>query len=190
MLTPENQTEYRVKKRLNTVTKNWIKETWKKYPPEWFVTLLWNDLPTSAVTSSSHTRHFRNVLLCSLCKVKKCRRLPQFPERLGLTVFQERTLIQGDKTTFHTHIHISNTKGIWTSEEEVESFIRNIVGSKVDRLLKSDTKHNRGVVARKWIPEQHMSYNFKEIDRKRNQQITRFTQDSDLLLDVETSDFI
>ena len=34
--------------------------------PQWFITLLWNDLPTRSETAISDSRHFRNVFLSSL----------------------------------------------------------------------------------------------------------------------------
>ena len=36
------------------------------FQPQWFITLLWNDLPTRSETATSHSRHFRNVFLTSL----------------------------------------------------------------------------------------------------------------------------
>jgi len=182
--------EPRRKRKLSSTTKSWVWNTWRQYSPEWFVTLLWNDLPTSPVTASSHTRHLRNVLLCNSCGVGRCDRLPDFPDRLGLTFFQERTEVQGSKVTFHTHVHISNSNNRWNSPEELHYYLRYVIGSRVDKLLKSDTKHNEGVVVKRWVEENHMSYNFKEMERQRKSNLTRYVQDNDLLLDVENSDLL
>ena len=175
--------------KLHGATKDWIRNTWKQYPPEWFITLLWNDLPTDPVVASSHTRHFRNVLLCDLLKCRNCSSVPDFPDRLGITAFQERTETQG-KITFHTHLHLSNTNGHWSSEEELHCYLRYVIGKKVQKLLKTDTPGNKGVVVLPWVEEQHMTYNFKEMNRKHQVQLTRYIQDGDLLLDVERSDLL
>jgi hypothetical protein len=176
-------------KRLNTNTREWVWNTWKQFPPEWFVTLLWNDLPTSPVTSSSHSRHFINVLLCNLYGCNKCSSVPEFPHRLGITAFQERTETQG-KVTFHTHLHLSNTNGHWDSREELGFYLRSTVGKKVQKLLKTTTYGNQGVTVKRWSPERHMTYNFKEMNRQRHLKLIQFVQDGDLLLDVERSDLL
>lgn len=44
-----------------------IRDQWdNNFQPQWFITLLWNDLPTRSETAISHSRHFRNGLLTSL----------------------------------------------------------------------------------------------------------------------------
>ena len=182
--------EYRNKKLLDRTTREYVLNTWNQFQPEWFVSLLWNDFPTSPVTSVSHTRHLRNVLLCDLYKVNRCSSLPVFPDRLGLTVFQERTEVQGSKVTFHTHIHISNTGGLWSTPEALEVYLRYNIGKRVKKLLKTDTQYNEGVTVKKWIAERHRSYNFKEQQSQQSKRLTRFTQDRDLLLDVENSDLL
>ena len=48
---------------LNTPAKKWSWNTWNQYQADWFLTLLWNNLSTSDITSSSHTRHFINPTL-------------------------------------------------------------------------------------------------------------------------------
>ena len=39
------------KKPLEFVSQNYIWDTWKQYTPEWFVTILWNDMPTCPITT-------------------------------------------------------------------------------------------------------------------------------------------
>ena len=176
-------------RRLNRTTKDWVWNSWNQYPPEWFITLLWNDLPTDPIKASTHSRHFRNVFLCNLYTTNQCSKVPKFPDRLGITVFQERTETQG-KITFHSHFHLSNTNGRWSNHEEVKFYLKHKIGKRVMKLLKSDTPGNEGIKALDWVQERHMAYNFKEIDRKRYVQMTRYTQDGDLLLDVELSDLL
>ena len=182
-------------------TKKWIWNTWEKYPPEWFVTILWNDLPTSPITSESHTRILRNMLLCETSGIKRCGDLPEFPDRLGITAFQERTEIQTGKVTYHTHLHLYNSlsgsaiisdphEGRWQHKNQVHFLIRHKLGKKIQKMLKSTTKGNEGVVVKPWNKEHHMYYNLKEMERQKKKVFTRYTQDKDLLLDIENSDLL
>ena len=175
---------------LNITTKNWIWNTWEQFKPEWFVTILWNDLPTSPITSSSHTRHLRNKILCDVTGIKRCGDLPDFPDRLGITAFQERTESQKGQVTFHTHLHLYNCKSTLNSAEQVHFLIRYKIGNRIEKLLKSNTKGNEGVVVREWEEEHHRYYNLKEMERQKKKVLTRYTQDNDLLLDFENSDLL
>ena len=177
-------------KNLNITTKKWIWNTWEQYKPEWFVTILWNDLPTSPITSSSHTRHLRHKILCEVSGVKRCGDLPDFPNRLGITAFQERTEMQKGQVTFHTHLHLYNCQSKLNSEDQVHFLIRYKVGNRIEKLLKSNRKANEGVVVRKWDEEHHRYYNLKEMERQKKKVLTRYTQDNDLLLDFENSDLL
>ena len=186
---------------LNIATKRWIWNTWEQYTPEWFVTILWNDYPTSPITSASHTRHLRNKLLCEICGVSRCGDLPDFPNRLGITAFQERTESQNGKVTFHTHLHLYDheqrvgkdcqpSASRFSSEDHLHYIIRYKVGSKVQKLLKSTTNGNDGVVVKRWVEDHHRYYNLKEMERQKKKTLTRYTQDGDLLLDIENSDLL
>ena len=188
-------------KSLNLQTKKWIWNTWDKYRPEWFVTILWNDMPTSPITSSLHTSVLRNKLLCEVTGKKRCGDLPDFPNRLGLMTFQERTEMQNGKITFHTHMHIYNSSSAsaivadphhkeMNSEDTVHYLIRYKVGSKIQKLLKSTTKGNEGVVVRKWEEDHHRYYNLKEMKNQKRKVLTHYLQDKDLLLDFENSDLL
>ena len=79
---------------LNSGCKKWIFNTWHQYHPEWFITLLWNDCPMDPVIGSSYTRIFRRMMLECYFGVKNMSKVPEFPQRLGLMTFQERTLSQ------------------------------------------------------------------------------------------------
>ena len=175
---------------LNNATRRMIFDVWEKYTPDWYVNLLWNDMPTDAIKSSSHTRHLRNVILCKTSGVSKCSRIPELPNRVGMTCFQERTIQQSGKVTFHTHIHLFNASSVWSDEDHLNFFIKYVCGQKVVKLLKSDTLYNKGVVVKRWMEDYHPSYNFKENDRQKYIKMCRYTQDKDLLLDVQNSDFI
>ena len=186
---------------LNNSTKKWIWNTWNKYPPEWFVTILWNDMPTSSITSTSHTKHLKNKILCEVTGKKRCEDLPDFPDRLGITAFQERTESQKGQVTFHTHLHLYNSSsgssvitdpqdGLWQNSQQLHFLIRHKLGTKIQKLLKSTTPGNEGVVVKRWNEENHRYYNLKEMERQKKKVLTRYTQDNDLLLDVMNSDLL
>ena len=174
---------------LNSRCKKWIFNTWHLYQPEWFITLLWNDCPTDPVKASSHTRILRRMMLEKYFGVKNMSKVPEFPDRPGMMTFQERTVSQTGKVTFHTHMHLSNTDGCWESKRDVEEFVRKS-GANVKKLLKTTKKGNKGVESIAWHQDHHMYYNLKEHQRQKKITLTRYLQDGDLLLDYENSDLI
>jgi len=190
---------------LNRSLTEWILKTWDKYPPEFFLTILWNDMPTDPITAQSHTRHTRNLLLREATGVKRCGDIPTFPHRLGITAFQERILNEKGKVTYHTHMHLYNNSRtgsaiitdpkqvIWNSASELQFVLQYKIGPKIKKLLKSTTPGNEGVVVKRWNKTHHQTYNFKEIkrqERKRFAVAARYAQDKDLFLDVLNSDLI
>ena len=86
-----------------------IRDQWENnVQPQWFITLLWNDLPTQSETVISHSRHFRNVFLTSLLN-QPLKKLPESPFRPHLVFFHERkpVITKGRQiTAFHTHLHL------------------------------------------------------------------------------------
>ena len=153
---------------LNSRCKKWIFNTWHLYQPEWLITLLSNDCPTDPVKASSHTRILRRMMLELYFGVKNMSKVPEFPDRLGMMIFHERTVSQAGKVTFHTHthLHLSNTDCRWASNRDVEEFVR-ISGANVKKLLKTTSKGNKGVDAKAWHQDQHMYYNLKEHQRQK-----------------------
>ena len=102
--------------------KHWIFYNWKIHQPKWFITLLWNDLPTDPIQVINHSRHFKNVFLTKLYGVNKCSKLKDFPNRLGMMFFQERKEMynKGRRLiSFHTHLHLYNTTELLTNIESV-----------------------------------------------------------------------
>lgn len=196
----------KIMNKLNRAYVKWILNTWDEYNPEWFVTVLWNDMPTDQITAASHTRHLRNKILCETTGIKKCGKLPEFPHRLGMTVFQERTMNPKGKVTFHTHMHLYNTSSgsaifsdpqpRWDNPSQLHFLLRYNLGSKIQKLLKSTTSGNEGVVVKKWVKEHHEAYNFKEVARQQKLPIRnyaeacKYAQDKDILLDVMNSDLL
>ena len=186
-------------KPLDYVSRNYIWNTWEQYTPEWFVTILWNDMPTCPITASSHTSKLRNLFLCEVCGVKKSEKIPSFPNRVGLTSFQERALTDSGKVVFHTHWHIYNCNPSWSqdlphplikSAEGVHLLIRYKVGSKIRKLLKTTSKGNKGVTVEKWCEDHHRHYNLKELQRQKRMQMQKYLQDDNMLFDYENSDLL
>ena len=195
---------FKIMDNLNRETTKWILNTWDRFHPEWFVTILWNDSPTDPILAGSHTRHLRNKILCETTGIKKCGKLPRFPHRLGMTAFQERTINTKGQTTFHTHLHLYNTRSgsavladpqdlLWDNPSQLHFVLRYKLGTKVQKLLKSTTKGNEGVVVERWNEEHHQTYNMKEMTRQKHRRFARacrYAQDPDLLLDVMNSDLL
>ena len=178
-------------KDISSKLEHWIFYNWKLHPPEFFITLLWNDLPTSQERVSSYQRKFRNVFLTKLyhlSKTSKLKSLP-FPKRTGMMIFNEKKEVFTSKSnrpifTFHTHIHLCNTGNLFDDELSVESFIRDKCSDYLPTLLKTDTEGNRGVVVKEWNRDHHLHYNFKDLCSYQHHQ------DWDLLLDYQTSDLL
>ena len=192
--------------KLNREYIKWILNTWDQYNPEWFVTILWNDNPTDPIKTGSHMQKLRNMLLCETTGIKKCGNLPEFPHRLGMTVFHERTMNPEGKVTFHTHMHLYNTSSgsaifsdpqpRWDNTSQLHFLLRYKIGTKIQKLLKSTTSGNEGVVVKRWVKENHEQYNMKEIARQQKLHRTMYAkacklaQDKDLFIDVMNSDLL
>jgi hypothetical protein len=187
--------------KLNNTTQRWIWNTWRQYPPEWFVTILWNDMPTSPITCTSHTSKLRNLFLCEVTGKKKSGHLADFPNRLGITSFQERTISDNGKIIYHTHWHIYNSasgsaiitdphEGLWQNWAQLHFLLRYKVGNRIQKLLKTTKKGNEGIVVKRWSEEFHLDYNMKEWKQKRYEFFHQYTQDKDLLIDYENSDVL
>ena len=98
--------------------------------------------------------------------------------------------MQGGKVTFHTHLHLFNCMDRWQSPSGLHCFLRFQVGQSIQKLLKSDSEGNEGIVVKSWSEENHRYYNLKEMERQKKIALTRYTQDNDLLLDIENSDLL
>ena len=94
---------------LGKVQEELLRLHWENnFRPQWFITLLWNDLPTRSETVISHSRHFRNVFLTSLLN-QPLKKLPEPPCRPHQVFFHERKLLihEGRQIlAFHTHLHL------------------------------------------------------------------------------------
>jgi len=156
------------------------------FQPHWFVTLLWNDLPTRSETSISHSRHFRNVFLTSLLN-QPLKKLPEPPSRPHLVFFHERKPVirQGRQIlAFHTHLHLGALPDPLNNLWYLDHLIHQKVSPRVQKLLKTTSEGNRGVVIKPWVWDHHAFYNLKDYYSYRHHQ------DPDLVLDYENSDLV
>ena len=154
--------------------------------PQWFITLLWNDLPTRSETVISHSRHFRNVFLTSLLN-QPLKKLPKPPLRPHLMFFHERKLviIRGRQiTAFHTHLHLGALPDPLNHLWYLDQLIHQKVSPRVQKLLKTTTEGNRGVVIKPLVWDHHAFYNIKDY------YFYRHHQDPDLVLDYQNSDLV
>ena len=142
-----------------------IRDQWENnFQPQWFTTLLWNDLPTRSETVISHSRHFRNVFLTSLLN-QPLKKLPEPPFRPHLVFFHERKLVitRGRQiTAFHTHLHLGALPDSLNHLWYLDHLIHQKVSPRVQKLLKTTSEGNRGVVIKPWNWNHHAFYNLKD----------------------------
>ena len=164
-----------------------LKDQWKNnFRPEWFITLEWNDLPTRYETASGHSRHFKNVFLKTL-KDHPLNQYPNIPDLPSMVFFHERrpVIIRGRQiTAFHTHLHMGPLEDLLNVEWYLDHLIHEKVSPRVQRLLKTTSEGNRGVVIKPWVWDHHAFYNLKDYYSYRHHQ------DPDLVLDYQNSDLV
>ena len=166
--------------RFTNELKHWVFYNWKINPPQWFVSILWNDLPTDPIKVSKYSQHFKNIFLSKLYGVSKCSKLEEFPNRVGITFFQERKLVSTSSKSlmcFHTHLHISNPTETKIDGGTIHNLIMNKCSKHLPKLLKTETEGNKGVVVKEWNRDHHLHYNFKDLFTYRDHQ------DGDICLD-------
>ena len=165
-----------------------IRDQWENnFQPQWFITLLWNDLPTRSETVISHSRHFRNVFLTSLLN-QPLKKLPQPLFRPHLVFFHERKLVitRGRQiTAFHTHLHLGALPDALNHLWYLDHLIHQKVSPRVQKLPKTTTEGNRGVVIKPWIWDHHAFYNLKDYYYSYQHH-----QDPDLILNYQNSDLM
>jgi len=170
-----------------TVQEELIRLHWENnFRPQWFVTLLWNDLPTRSEIATSHSRHFRNVFLTSLLN-QPLKKLPDPPSRPHLVFFHERkpVITRGRQiTAFHTHLHMGALPDPLNHLWYLDHLIHQKVSPRVQRLLKTTSEGNRGVVIKPWNWDHHAFYNLKDY------YSYKYHQDPDLVLDYQNSDLV
>jgi len=164
-----------------------IRDQWENnFLPQWFITLLWNDLPTRSETTTSHSRHFRNVFLTSLLN-QPLKKLPGLPFRPHLVFFHERkpVITRGRQiTAFHTNLHLGALPDPLNHLWYLDYLIHQKVSPRVQKLLKTTAEGNKGVVIKPWVWDHHAFYNLKDYYSYGHHQ------DPDLVLDYQNSDLI
>ena len=163
-----------------------IRDQWEtNFQPHWFITIHWNDLPTAFETVQGHTRHLRNVFLTQLMGCGSPCDLPDPPGRPSAVFFHERSLVicRNRKIfPFHTHLHLGKLPSPLKEKWFLDVLLKGRVAPRVEKLLKTTTKGNEGVVIKRWNPEYHGFYNLKDYYRYKHHQ------DPDLVLDYKNSD--
>jgi hypothetical protein len=167
-------------------TKDLVNEVFHQFPPKLFITLWWNDFPREPIKSTSHSRHFKNVLLYNLYDVSKVQDLPKFPDRFGMMFFQERkehTINGKHIQVFHTHIHLYNDQSkLIRSSDHLTRIIRSKCSPHIRKLFKGEKEGLMGVNVEYWDRERHSGYNFKDLYH------CKYQQDGDIVLDYQNSD--
>ena len=177
---------------IQTEYKRFVYQMWDQYKPQLYVSLHWKDFPETDTQIKKHHRHFKNVLLCGKCGVKRAEDIPEFPDRMGMTFFHEKKKVFNkckDKyvMAYHTHIHVFNLDDddYWiTCPKLLEFHIQNTLSRNLNSLLRCTSEDaDRGADVIQWKSERHRHYNFKDFSKY------RYHQDWDLVVDVENSDW-
>ena len=146
------------------VRKDWLMNTWKHHEPEFFITFHWKSLPTRIEKVEDNIKIFKNMF-CSkfhwrLTKRKvRSSRIPEFPQRVGFQHFhevEELYIKDRRKLVFHTHTHLSNTKGYFRDAEHLKHFIDELV---MDKKVRDMRKLRPEVSVKKWNHDHHQNYN-------------------------------
>ena len=175
-------------KSFGRVMEKVIQNQWESnFRPHWFITIHWNDLPTSYVQVEGHTRHLRNVFLTQLMRCGSPRELPDPPGRPSAIFFHERkpVICRGRQILpFHTHLHLGKISSPHDNYAFLHLLMHHQVAPRVKKLLKTTTLHNKGLVIKRWNQKYHGSYNLKDYYKYKHHQ------DSDLVLDYKNSDLL
>jgi len=165
-----------------------IRQNWEtNFLPHWFITLLWNDLPTRFDTTEGHAKTFRNIFLTRLLKYNSPTKIPNPPARPQLVFFHERkpVITRGRQiTALHTHLHLGALPDPLNHLWFLDHLIHQEVAPRVRNLLKTTTEGNKSVVIKPWVWDHHAFYNLKDYNSYRHHQ------DSDLVIDYLNSDLV
>ena len=163
-----NQTE--------TVQSQWLKKTWKEYPPEWFITLHWKTNPQKIETVVDYIKEFHRIFRRKFHwklkgRVTRSSNIPLFPQGIGMQHFHEKSETYSKRTgqyitPFHTHTHLSNTKGYFNSPEHLRNFLNEMIHECKKKKRKDDKRElenicylNKKEDVRLWNHEHHSHYN-------------------------------
>ena len=160
------------------------------FRPQWFGSIQWVPFITDYTSAVKETKHFRLKFLCTLLN-KKPKKIPNPPERPRIIFFHEKSpvLINPQqpqnpryKIAYHTHFHLEECPQPYDSWIQLDWLIRHKVAKGFHHFSSIDSQDNKGFVLKPWIKEHHANYNLKDYYRYNHHQ------DSDLVLDFESSD--
>ena len=169
--------------QLETIHKEWLMKTWDDYPPEWFITFRYRNQPKTIKTVESYISEFHKLFRQKFHwrikgKVTRSSNIPMFPQGIGMVHFHEKSDDVNERTghlvqPFHTHTHLSNTKGYFQSPNELRYFINGFIQEckkkkKQDgsRYLENFCYLNREEDVRVWNYKHHSQYNISSKKKK------------------------
>ncbi|RNC94501.1 MAG: hypothetical protein ED554_02855 [Synechococcus sp. YX04-3] len=85
-------------------------------------------------------------------------------------------------TAFHTHLHLGALPDPLNHLWYIDHLIHQKVSPRVQKLLKTTSEGNRGLVIKPWNWDHHAFYNLKDYYRYKHHQ------DPDLVIDDQNSD--
>jgi len=115
------------------------------------------------------------------------KKIPEPPFRPHLVFFHERKPVirHGRQIlAFHTHLHLGALPDTLNHLWYLDHLIHQKVSPRVQKLLKTTSEGNRGVVIKPWNWDHHAFYNLKDYFRYKQ------NQDPDLILDYQNSDLV
>ena len=102
-----------------------IRDQWENnFRPQWFITLLWNDLPTQFDVVKGHAGTFRNVFLTQLMGCNSPTKIPDPPERPSSSLCRrgnqwsledDRSLRSTPISIWVLYLTLWTISGIWTT---------------------------------------------------------------------------
>ena len=169
--------------QLETIHKEWLMKTWDEYPPEWFITLRYRTKPKTIETVQSYISEFHKLFRRKFHwklkgRTSRSSNIPMFPQGIGMVHFHEKSDDVNEKTgkliqPFHTHTHLSNTKGYFKTPNELRYFINGFIQEckkkkKQDgsRYLENFCYLNREEDVRVWNYKHHSQYNISSKKKK------------------------
>ena len=103
-------------RKVRTEIQKWLDNTWDNFPPEFFITIHYKDLPTKIERVKEHISHFNNVLFRKFHGVSRSVKVPPITQRIMVQHFHEinpitiksKSGLPRQKLVYHTHTYISN----------------------------------------------------------------------------------
>ena len=76
-------------RKVRTEIQKWLDNTWDNFPPEFFITIHYKDLPTKIERVKEHIHHFNNVLFRKFHGVSRSVKVPPITKRIMVQHFHE-----------------------------------------------------------------------------------------------------